>query len=148
MQFTRKRSKEDLVFVSENILVQPGFTTQSRIYVLFFCELCLFCFQPILYLFLGRVPELHLDYNGPPNQLRGSRQWNHLLAAWGRPMMHLYFAATKTPRSLALSEAGHEATYCLTRSDLWGEWKTLVFPLGATLGSLLRSYFALYLLTL
>ena len=56
MQFTRKRSEEDLVFVSENILVQLGFNTQSRVSVLFFYELC-----------LGRALEMHLDYNGPPN---------------------------------------------------------------------------------
>ena len=68
-----------------------------------------------------------------------------MLAAWGRPGIHLYFAATKTPRSLALSVAGREATYRLTRSDLWGEWKTLVFPLNAALDSLLRIYFTLAL---
>jgi len=72
------------------------------------------------------------------------RSVHTLLAAWGRPGIHLYFTATKTPWSSALSAAGREATYHLTRSDLWGEWKTLVFPLSAALGSLLRSYFAHY----
>ena len=40
----------------------------------------------------------------------------------------MYFATTKTPRSPTLSAVGREANYHLTRSDLWGEWKTLVFP--------------------
>ena len=81
---------------------------------------------------------------------------NEVLVAWGRLGIHWYFAATKTPRSPALSVAGRETAYRLTQSDLWGEWKTLVFPLGATLGSLLRTcsillrglYFATYILTL
>ena len=59
MQLIRKRSEEDLVLVSEHILVQLGISTQSRVFVLFFRELCLFLFQPILYLFLLRVPKLH-----------------------------------------------------------------------------------------
>ena len=62
----------------------------------------------------------------------------------GKTQDSLVLRSNKTPRSPALSTAGHGAAYRLTRSDLWGEWKTLVFPLGAALGSLLRSYFALY----
>ena len=63
----------------------------------------------------------------------------------GQTWDSLVLRSNKTPQSPALSEAGRRAAYRLTRSDLWGEWKTLVFPLGAALDSLLRRYFALTL---
>ena len=62
----------------------------------------------------------------------------------GQTRDSLVLRSNKTPRSPTLLAASHEATYRLTRIDLWGEWKTLVFPLSAALGSLLHSYFALY----
>ena len=49
-----------------------------------------------------------------------NKEHKQVLASWGRPKIHLYFVATKTPRSPALSAASHKATYRLTRSDLWG----------------------------
>ena len=63
----------------------------------------------------------------------------------GQTRDSLVLRNNKTPRSPSLSAAGRGAAYRLTRSDLWGEWKTLVFPLGAALGSLLHSYFTLSL---
>ena len=63
----------------------------------------------------------------------------------GQTRDSLVLRSNKTPRSPALSAAGRGAAYRLTQSDLWGEWKTLVFPLGAALDSLLRRYFALAL---
>ena len=63
----------------------------------------------------------------------------------GQTWDSLVLRSNKTPRSPTLSVAGRGAAYRLTQSDLWGEWKTLVFPLGAALGSLLRSYFTLAL---
>ena len=68
-----------------------------------------------------------------------------LVGCLGQTQDSLVLRSKKTPRSLALSVAGREAAYRLTRSNLWGEWKTLVFPLGAALDSLLRRYFALAL---
>ena len=57
----------------------------------------------------------------------------------GQTQDSLVLRSNKTPLSPALSAVGCEAAYRLTQSDLWGEWKTLVFPLSAALASLLRT---------
>ena len=66
-----------------------------------------------------------------------------LVRCSGKTRDSLVLLSNKTPRSPTLSAACHGAAYRLTRSDLWGEWKTWVFPLGVAMDSLLRRYFTL-----
>ena len=68
-----------------------------------------------------------------------------VLAAWGRPGIHWYFAATKPLDHRPFRQQVTEWPTVSPKVTYGGEWKTLVFPLGVALDSLLRRYFALAL---